>query len=199
MNSSGILSLLTSKTALAVIAVTLFWVSADVSERLFQHRQQNSHNANGIDVQTIVLPSVTAKTITEIKQRYETYRTASTIKAPDNISMSAEEQAKQTGELKTVFIGNKKLELKAVLSIDNAVESAVGKIHNQNQSEKNSQSVLLQVTDIENNTSVIEKFSNLDSVYGFQLSVISNIQVQLTKQNNDQLQQILLTMYKPST
>jgi len=187
MNNSGLLSLLTSKTAIVVIIVTLSWVGADVSERLFQGSQKNTHNDNPFNVQPMKLPSVTEETLVQIEQGYEKYRTTSTEKKADSAGMSIEEQAKQTGELKSVFIGNKKLELKAVLTEESKI----------NQKNEKKQSVLLQVIDTEKDTSVIEKFSNLDSVYGFQLEVISNTQVQLTKQNNDLQQKIMLTMYKP--
>ena len=189
-----VLSLPSSKTVMVVIAVTLLWVSSDVNERLFQHRQQNGQNVNRADVKVMMLPSVTTKTLAEIKQRYEKYRQASAEKTPAEmaITMSMEEQAKQTGELKTVFIGNKKLALKAVLSII-SIEKTI------NRTKKSTQSVLFQITDSESNTAVIEKFTNLAMVYGFQLKVINNTQVQLTKQNYGQQQKIILTMYTPST
>jgi hypothetical protein len=160
------------------VLFTLLWIATDVSQRFVQPSKQIINASNPLDVQVVLMPNVSTNTMARIKQVYERYRTVPEPVVAEISGMTAAEQAKQSGELQVLFVGDHKLVLKAI-------------VNNQQQ-----RSALLQVTNIKDNSLRVEKFNDLEDVYGFQLQVVNNTQVQLSKQNVNERQLITLTMYK---
>jgi hypothetical protein len=178
MDISNIKLIFTNKVAIITVLLTVLWISTDVSQRLVNEPKQNSRSSNVLDVKAFFLPNVPMQTAAQIKQAYKKYRTeVASVPAPLS-GMTAAEQSQQTGELPALFVGEHKLVLKAI-------------VHNEQQ-----RSALMQITNIKDKSLRVEKFNDLGDVYGFQLQVINNTQVQLSKQNVNERQLITLTMYK---
>ncbi|MCJ8294471.1 MAG: hypothetical protein MJK15_08705, partial [Colwellia sp.] len=114
------------------------------------------------------------------------------------------QQAKQQGQLSRFFIGDNMLELKAIISnttknstssvAENDKTDALSK--NENSKASKELTVLLLVTNAKNNQSAIERFNNQADVYGYQLNILQNTQVVLTKKSAQGQQKVILTMYE---
>ena len=102
--------------------------------------------------------------------------------------MSLAEQALQNGELEKMYVGNKTLQLKAVISEDyRGTESSA---------KKNQRSAILFVEDKVENSQVMKKIKQGEIVLGFTLSIVDSTKVELSKLTNTSPQRIILSMYK---
>ncbi|MBD1580972.1 hypothetical protein [Pseudoalteromonas sp. S16_S37] len=108
-------------------------------------------------------------------------KTLTNLAAPENNSepnaqpgMSLAEQAKQTGELTTVFAQDKKLKLKAVVQSSSSAYA------------------LLEIAQIKGGASKLKRFNQGANIEGYTLNIISSTKVELRK--NAQL--ITLIMYQ---
>jgi len=181
--------LLTNKLAIIVMVLTLFWLMLDSFSRFSNKASSNIVEEVNTNITPLALPVLSRELVAQLSLKYKQY---STEKAVDLKGLSAEEQAKQQGLLKSLFIGDNKLVLKAVIqyTADNSAASR------QAATEQTPLIALIQVTNVKTGQSGIEKFKNNQQVYGYQLTIEKNTQVVLTKQIEQTKQTIILTMYK---
>ena len=194
-----------SKLSGAVLLLTLVWVLVDAKQRLFNDDENNNKQQQLSEVVGASLPVANAVLLQELTSLLNFYqendkRDAS---AATNV-LSAEQQAKQQGQLSRFFIGDNMLELKAIISnttknstssvAENDKTDALSK--NENSKASKELTVLLLVTNAKNNQSAIERFNNQADVYGYQLNILQNTQVVLTKKSAQGQQKVILTMYE---
>jgi hypothetical protein len=179
-----------NKLGVAVLLLTLLWVVIDAKQRLFSNQQGVQSLQLPTSVSTLALPKANEPLVQALTNTLAPYQDKNSENSNSNINqlMTLEQQAQQSGDLSQLFVGDKTLALKALITktIDSANTSA------QNQLQK----ALLLVTHIPTNESVIESFENKANVYGYQLSILTNNQIMLTKENAQSTQQVTLTLYE---
>ncbi|MDX2369997.1 MAG: hypothetical protein QNK36_16605 [Colwellia sp.] len=180
MISQNKTSLLTNKVVLFTLVVTLVWIIFDVNQRFLGQAKTKTAKQEQVSIKPMHLPNASAQNIAELTERYLQYRSNDSEKKTAIDVLSAEQQAKQQGELKALFIGDNKLELKAIFN------SIVSK--------KAQRIVMLKVTNIKSNQQSLESYGHLDNVYGYQLNVIDNHHIELNNLSNKK-QLIGLSMY----
>ena len=183
MNIAEIKNLLTSKTSGVVVTLTLIWVILDSNSRLFINEVDVDKKNVGFVVSPLPYPMLTKEKAEEIKTLFLPY-TSETPKSANETIMSLEEQNKQQGKLETVYIDNNKLSLKAILR--NTIS----------QTQNKEIVALISIEDITTGEQKLEKFSHDSNIYGYRLTIESNTQVLLSKQHEQHIQKITLTMYK---
>jgi len=176
---------MTSKLTLIGAILALMLVVSDVQQRLLTKPHQSANISAQQSLTEVVLPMLPPQLISELGSAFANYdlpdgESSSTEPLP---GLSLEEQALQQGLLQTVFIGDRKLQLKAVIA--------------QQANRSMPHQVLLLVTDLQTNSAVIEKYSPDSDVYGYNLNINNTTQVNLTKNTERGEQIITLTMYKP--
>jgi len=176
-------SLIPNKLSLAILILSLLWVTVDAVNRLTPSNVSASDAKQVTNIVDLTLPQLSAQTLSQLALAYKPYQ--SDIKQSKNNvkGMSTLEQAQQQGLLKSLFIDTNKVELKAV-------------IRNQAVKSNKQLTALLLITDIKSNKSRIEKFTNDDLVYGYKLLIKANTQVILTRKQKLNEQKVILTMYK---
>jgi hypothetical protein len=179
-----------NKLGLAVLLLTLLWVVIDAKQRLFSNQQGAQSLQPPTSVSTLALPKANESLVQALTNTLAPYqdKNSENSNSKTNQQMTLEQQAQQSGDLSQLFVGDKTLALKALITktIDSANTSA------QTQQQK----ALLLVTHTQTNESVIESFENKANVYGYQLSILSNNRVMLTKENAQSTQQVTLTLYE---
>jgi hypothetical protein len=179
-----------NKLGLAVLLLTLLWVVTDAKQRFFANPETAQPQQSPSSVSTLALPKANEPLVQALTNTLAPYQDKNSENSNSNTNqlMTLEQQAQQSGDLSQLFVGDKTLALKALITktIDSANTSA------QNQLQK----ALLLVTHIPTNESVIESFENKANVYGYQLSILTNNQIMLTKENAQSTQQVTLTLYE---
>jgi hypothetical protein len=179
-----------NKLGVAVLLLTLLWVVIDAKQRLFSNQQGAQSLQPPTSVSTLALPKANKPLVQALTISLAPYqdKNSENSNSKTNQQMTLEQQAQQSGDLSQLFVGDKTLALKALITktIDSANTSA------QTQQQK----ALLLVTHTPTNESVIESFENKANVYGYQLSILSNNRVMLTKENAQSTQQVTLTLYE---
>jgi hypothetical protein len=180
MNSQFNKLLLSNKVVLVTFIVTLLWVMFDVNERFTGQVMKKQQKHEQVAILPLHNPSISDQTLAELKKSYQQYRQNETTKSTSSDILSAEQQAKQQGELKALYIGDNKLELKAI--INSIVASKTQRL------------AMIKVTNVKTTQASLERFEHLDDVYGYQLAITNNRQVQLNNLSNKK-QRITLSMY----
>ncbi len=175
--------LLSNKLSIAVMALTLFWLIADGTTRLTSQNIVHKQSDELTEITPLVFPQLTTNLVEQLNSAYQQYNVDKDPLLDSQTGLSAAEQAKQQGELTSVFIDDNKLELKAII---------VNKGINQNDADTKA---LILTSKIKSGEQQIEKFNNNSQVYGYLLVIKNNTQVILTKQQPQGLQKIILTMY----
>lgn len=180
-------NLIANKLSLVVLILSLLWVTLDAFNRLIPRNVSVSDIKQATNIVALVLPQLSVQTLSQLTLAYQPYKSDNKQNTNKVQGMSAAEQAKQQGLLKSLFIDTNKIELKAVIrnqtvNSDNIIIKQL--------------TVLLLVTDTKLNKSRIEQFNNNSLVYGYRLSIKNNTQVALVKQQNQGEQKVILTMYE---
>jgi len=177
---SHVKSIFTSKWAVVVMVFTAVLLLSDGASKLSNTFSQSKKQANHpIAVKPMVLPQVTDQQLTQLNEAYAPFASEKKAdKTQQSSGMSAAEQAMQQGELKSLFIGDNKLKLKAVIQQRNSKSVALIEIHN-----------------IKSGETTIASFAHGSLVYGYTLVINNNTQVMLSKKQAEKPQQITLTMY----
>ena len=190
--SNSVALLKTSKLVKVTSAIALFFVLLDMNTRLLKQNNYATISQKSITIETLNLPNVSAALSNEITEKYAKYRNVSP-EADNELTKSADimslaEQALQNGELEKMYVGNKTLQLKAVISEDyRGTESSA---------KKNQRSAILFVEDKIENSQVMKKIKQGEIVLGFTLSIVDSTKVELSKLTNTSPQRIILSMYK---
>jgi len=192
MSNFTLKEILTTKLSAVIMLLTLAWLISGFTEQLAVLKTKQTKTNTYPTINNVVLPQLTAHVAQQISNVYQTYK-KSDVNEAKSTAMTAAEQLKQQGRLNKVFIGDNKLELKAVINPNGA---------NNNFKETNdSLQALILVTNTKSNAQQITKFKNNTLVYGYQLIINKHTQVTLTKVNKVDKgepveQKIVLTMYK---
>ena len=197
-------TLLTNRLAVLIILLTLLWSAVDSSSRLFAIKTNSAAKSKTFKVAPLIMPQPSSQLVARLSAAYKRYRRDNKDAISHQQGLSLAEQAKQRGELKKLFIGDNKLELKAVLSV-----ALTKKTMQQTLSKKldtQQLNALIAITNIKTGKQKIEKHSNNSLLYGYLLTIKNNTQVVLTKRvltDNQSIkpelaQHIVLTMYKSS-
>jgi hypothetical protein len=168
-------------TLIFSLVIGSFWPIADYISR-FSNNSNNKNKALVIaSPQRLANSRLLAQEIELLDIAYEKYQAKpDKIKVElNNEKMTETEQLKQNGLLNEVFAGNNILKLKAI--IDN------GK----------GQSALIAITNIETNETELKSYQQGQILFGYQLAINTNTQVDLM--NNKTKQLINLSMYKINT
>ena len=179
-------AMLSNKLSKITLVLVIIWCFFDALNRFSDKTIKSNDSANAITLSALSAPQLSDRTFSNINKSYQQYESKDKA-ATKQQGLSAEEQDKQQGELKSFFIGDNKLQLKAVIQIEPQALIA-----------------LIEVENITSGIKSIEKFSQNTLVYGYRLTIEKNTQVKLTSQknNNDESgqeqlnpQEIILTMY----
>lgn len=117
----------------------------------------------------------------ELLQRYSSFFTTSDeeIEQRENTGLTMQEQLEQSGELSEVYIGEYKIELKAVITAKEHLKK-----------------VLLLLTNLKTNEKNIEEYLDNSFVHDFKVQIKSNTQVFLSRSHSQGEQEIMLNMYQ---
>jgi hypothetical protein len=195
MNIQSLKHKLTNKLSIATILLTLVWVVMDSSTRLNIKYQLKDNSSEIAEILPLEVPQLGDHMVNLLSESYAQYKSTEAVEANKQSGMSALEQANQKGELKTLFIGDNKLQLKAIikgLTIDSS--KSISNSNSKDDSLKKSSLIaLILTTDVKTGQQKIEKFENNSQIYGYLLSIEKNTQVILSKKQAQQ--EIILTMY----
>ena len=191
-------SLITNKVAFLVILLTLLWCVADSRTRLLINNNNTQIKTTGFTAVALTLPQPSEQLIAKLNVAYQKYHQKINNDIIREQGLSEAEQAKQHGVLKKVFIGDLKLELKAVISVlNNPGEDHKGVASLTN---KTQYVALIAITNVKSGKQKIKKFSNNSYAYDYLLTINKNTQVVLTKKASEQRQndkqKIVLQMYQ---
>ncbi|RRS10091.1 hypothetical protein EAG18_03945 [Pseudoalteromonas sp. J010] len=152
-------------TLFAIDAVNRLQIQVDASSKPF--RLDNT--------QQIYLPKLAEQSKTDIEQTLETW-VVKKAEQPDaqNNGMSLDEQAKQTGELTSVFARDKELRLKAVVQSSGSTYA------------------LIDMTSVKTGANELKRLDHGEVIEDFILTIKSNTKVELNKGE----QHITLIMYQ---
>lgn len=172
--------LFTGKLAFFVMFFTaLLLIGNGVSKLSNPHNQSKNQTKKLELIKPMLLPQLTVQQLTQLNKAYAPFvNKTQTDKTQTKQGMSAAEQAMQQGELKSFFIGDNKLTLKAVIQQQDSKLIALIETHN-----------------IKSGESTVESFAHGSLVYGYKLVINKNTQVLLSKEQAEKPQQITLTMY----
>lgn len=178
------LSFFTSKISITIIVTTLIWAVSDFSNRILTSPTLNKKENRTIELAPLQLPRLNDDTLEHISTSYLKYNLVDKDPISKNLGMSAEEQAKQQGELNSLFVDENKIELKAVIK---------------NEEEQNeNQYVLLLIHNLKTDSIDIKKFKQGSLVHGYMLRIEKNTEIILTKETEQGQQTIILNMYSTS-
>lgn len=183
------------KLSIVTIFLTLAWVVTDVSTRLKREYQLKVDNSEIAEILPLQLPLLDNQMVNLLSESYSQYKTIEAVESNKQPGMSAQEQKNQQGELQSLFIGDNKLQLKAVmkgLTVGNSksISTSNSKSDTLN---KSALTALILTTDVKTGQKKIEKFENNSQMYGYYLSIEKNTQVILSNEKTQQ--EIILTMY----
>ena len=181
MSQLTLFQLLTNKLGIAVIIISLLWSIADFADRIASNNDKISKLTEKPELTALHLPMLNANEVEKLSTSYLKYDQAKNEAPEKQQGMSLAEQAKQQGELKSLFIGDNKLQLKAVIKSNSENSKA---LH-----------ALILIKNVKTGEQSIEKYGQGSKVHGYQLAIAKNTQVILSKDNEQGQQEIILTMY----
>jgi len=148
-------------------------------------------------VESLMLPELSREDFTLIESSYKNFEQKKELKQTGQTQlMSAVEQEKQQGELVSLFVGDNKLKLKAVVSYN--TQSVSYNTQSENKAVEHSYYALIEVANLIKDERVVQKYQHKDDVFGYQLIIKQNKQVQLVAQNDELKRIINLVMYQKS-
>jgi len=199
MMNTQLKKLFNQKVIIFSLIIISLWMVSDFSERFVSHKKNNNIKTDVTTLSELAPVGITQQQKQQIITLYQKYRTEadSDKNNKSQISLTKEQQEKQQGLLQHMFVGDNKIELKAIVSRGvNAQQQA-----------------LLLVSNTITGSRKIEAFINNSQVYGYQLKITKSTQVILTRlsgvsNDNEQTpntelpkakQVITLTMYQMTT
>lgn len=162
-----------NKTLLISVAVIALILVADFNSRLSLKSTEKDSDFSQQSLVEVSLPLLSDSSKQGLEKVYKKYTQPEQSSKVQEKGLSAAKQAEQNGELVTVFADNYELRLKAVIFTIKPY-------------------VLIEQKDINDGSSQLVKYNDMQTVHGYSLKILSNTEVELSK---DQ-QNITLTMYK---
>ena len=169
-----------NRITLLVIVLTTLW-AADHAANQFAAPNSDKGKYNGQNsYQPLPLPQIAPDIRDKLQQLYVQYDSSEPQDAVPTTTARIDETA-QHGAMQEMFAEGNRLQLKAVVQ-DN--DQRYGDAY-----------ALIAVTNPDSRQSEVIKYRHGDSVFGFQLTLVNNTQVQLSKSK----QRVTLLMYKNRT
>ncbi|MEQ5874310.1 hypothetical protein [Pseudoalteromonas sp. MEBiC 03485] len=162
-----------NKTLLISVVVIALILVADFNSRLSLKSTEKDSDFSQQSLVEVSLPLLSDSSKQGLEKVYKKYTQPEQSSKVQEKGLSAAKQAEQNGELVTVFADNYELRLKAVIFTIKPY-------------------VLIEQKDINDGSSQLVKYNDMQTVHGYSLKILSNTEVELSK---DQ-QNITLTMYK---
>ncbi|MCP4588085.1 hypothetical protein [Pseudoalteromonas sp.] len=162
-----------NKTLLISVVVIALILVADFNSRLSLKSTEKDSDFSQQSLVEVSLPLLSDSSKQGLEKVYKKYIQPEQSSKVQEKGLSAAKQAEQNGELVTVFADNYELRLKAVIFTIKPY-------------------VLIEQKDINDGSSQLVKYNDMQTVHGYSLKILSNTEVELSK---DQ-QNITLTMYK---
>ncbi|WP_024611182.1 hypothetical protein [Pseudoalteromonas sp. TB64] len=161
-----------------VIATT--WSIHDASVRLLKPVPNAAiHAISDIENGTLRL-TLKEEQIANIFSLFEDYKPNLEVEEKISIGLTKDEQLRQSGLLTEVFINDNRLTLKAIIQPNNSQKKVA----------------LIEVLNTTSNETKLQRFDDETQVFGFDLQILNNTQVQLVANQNLQTQEIILSMFK---
>ena len=176
---------------ITAILVLLFIFLLDMSRLQSVNNIQKKSLATN-HAEPLVLPVFTTDAYALLESTYQKFSQNQEQQPDANTqAMSTAEQEKQQGELMSLFVGDNQLKLKAVVSY---------KVQKENNVLKHARYALIEVKNLTKGDRVVQKYHHQDDVFGYQLIITKNQQVQLiapvVEQESKTKRIINLVMYK---
>lgn len=168
------------------LLVTFLWVLTDASNRLVHQSKQSTQSSNA--QASVVVPAMQLSSAEHqfISQQFERFKRDEDAEPEAQTQLTAEQQLAQQGLMQQVFVNNKKLILKAVITEQvNASKKQEAKAY-----------ALINVTDQKTGESKLIKAANNQQIESFTLTISTSTQVELVRNNPQGEQRINLTMYR---
>jgi len=162
-----------NKTLLISVVVIALILVADFNSRLSLKSTEKDSDFSQQSLVEVSLPLLSDSSKQGLEKVYKKYTQPEQSSKVQEKGLSAAKQAEQNGELVTVFADNYELRLKAVIFTIKPY-------------------VLIEQKDINDGSSQLVKYNDMQTVHGYSLKILTNTEVELSK---DQ-QNITLTMYK---
>lgn len=167
------------------VSCVLLWTFFDYSER-FLITNKNTNKAL-LKFEAIKVPNLKLEPQQKEKilSLYQDHLINEQEKNFEKNQMTLDEQLNQQGLLKSLYVNNSQLTLKAILKNDRT-------------GIQQGQELVALILIIDNLTKAqrIESFKDNSDVFGYHLSIVKNTEVNLTKKHKEGVQNITLAMYK---
>lgn len=172
---------LISPLGLCLCSISLFIIFVDMNERFYTGDTSSNKKEEFFEFIPIKTTLLSDDLRAELTQKYAKFNAGdNTVIKENTLPQLTLEQ--QNGVLREFLIDNKRLTLKAVLSSkENSAENLLA---------------LIEIFEPKKNDFSIEKYKNHDEIMGYSINIDSNTQVKLTKNNDGNIHQVVLTMYK---
>jgi len=179
-------AMFSNKLTRITIVLVILWCFFDALNRFTDTAINSNDSDNAVTIAVLSAPQLSEYAFNELNKSYLQYISKTVDEKSTQVGLTAAEQAKQQGELKSFFVGDNKLQLKAVLKVNNVDSSASSGAAELN--------ALILITDVKSGQAKIEKFAHNSNVYGYNLNIVKGTQVSLSKGQG--LHEITLTMYE---
>ncbi|WDE00525.1 hypothetical protein [Thalassomonas actiniarum] len=176
--------------------IALLWSFADLSERFVTDNISGNSRDKSLVHKEFLSRIISSEQQKDIAALYDKYRVTenNASQEKESVGLSLKEQQEQQGVLKQVFVGDLKIELKAVIS--QGAPAGNSPIEGKNSTVQQQLKALLLVSNAKAGTAEVQEFANNSLVHGYRLSINNNVQVSLTRTLEQGEQQITLTMYQ---
>jgi len=179
-----------NKFPLVAALTVLFLLTLLDSERfIFTVKTKQKQTAIS-NVEPLALQRLSDADIVSIEKAYENFEHSEELKQAEKVQlMSAAEQEKQQGELVSLFVGDNKLKLKAVVRYNKQSAENTG---------DHAYYALIETENLTKGERVVQKYQHKDDIFGYQLIIKQNQQVQLVAKKAGVQRIINLVMYQKS-
>ena len=179
-----------NKFPLVAVLTILFLLTLLDSERfIFTVKTKQKQTAIS-NVEPLALQRLSNEDIVSIEKAYENFEHSEESKQAEKVQlMSAAEQEKQQGELVSLFVGDNKLKLKAVVRYNKQSAENTG---------DHAYYALIETENLTKGERVVQKYQHKDDIFGYQLIIKQNQQVQLVAKKAGVQRIINLVMYQKS-
>jgi len=175
----------------AAFAIFFLLTLLDSGRFIFTVKTKQKQKQTAIsNVEPLALQRLSNEDIVLIEKAYENFEHSEELKQAEKTQlMSAAEQEKQQGELVSLFVGDNKLKLKAVVRYNKKSAENTG---------DHAYYALIETENLIKGERVVKKYQPKDDVFGYQLIIKQNQQVQLVAKKAGVQRIINLVMYQKS-
>jgi len=173
----------------AVLTILLLLTLLDSGRFIFTVKTKQKQTAIS-NVEPLAIQRLSDADIISIEKTYENFEHGEESKETEKAQlMSAAEQEKQQGELVSLFVGDNKLKLKAVVRYNTLLAE---------NTPEHAYYALIETENLIKGERVVQKYQHKDEIFGYQLIIKQNQQVQLVTKKAGVQRIINLVMYQKS-